>query len=679
MKLRKYISILTVLLVGLYGCSDDLDKVTYHPGDAKPSEFAPVKGDYDLDKEGAENIVDTFKWGKMDFGYNAAVTYTVEIDLAGKNFENPKVVTSTPKLETEILNKSLNTAMVELQRVYGFIHGVAQDIEIRIKGSISESAQPVFSNIHQAKVVSYFTYPKVWVIGDYNGWNFSLAQFLFGFDEDQKDLYSAWIGFDGKASNGFKITDSAGWGNGNWGLKDENKDKEVPELKLFNDGGSQNIEVYSKNFYKFSFNKASETLVKIASMDSFGIAGSAVKGADVQFAFDGTEQEFFTTTTLEKGEIYFRADGKDGDLTYGKGSAEGQLAAGNKGIAVEAGVYVIRVNINDDNNLNYSIEEGEALNPDKITPAEFIDLGDITLNASAKTTITWSAADFGGQTPTAVTYILQMALDTEFTQAIDLVTTKELSYTTTGTDLLAKINELKADAQLGDAVKLNWRVVSQVMSLDNVFTSEVVTNQVAVKEDPAFPENLYMIGDAFGSWDWASEGVVEMIPVNGQEGKFWTIKYIKAGSPFKWNSKLDWGGDFANLGTSHGFEVKDGNAVVAEDGLYMIFIDMVNDLISIEVPQVHGMGDAFGGWDQGKNPFAVEGATMSATTKADGNLRIYVTNTYAEGIDWWRMELIVRDGIIEYRGNGRDFEDVPVVLANQKVTLDFSNDTGSVQ
>ena len=216
------------------------------------------------------------------------------------------------------------------------------------------------------------------------------------------------------------------------------------------------------------------------------------------------------------------------------------------------------------------------------------------------------------------------------------------------------------------------------MSLDNVFTSEVVTNQVAVKEDPAFPENLYMIGDAFGSWDWASEGVVEMIPVNGQEGKFWTIKYIKAGSPFKWNSKLAWGGDFANLGTSHGFEVKKGNAVVAEDGLYMIFIDMVNDLISIEVPQVHGMGDAFGGWDQGKNPFAVEGATMSATTKADGNLRIYVTNTYAEGIDWWRMELIVRDGIIEYRGNGGDFEDVPV-LANQKVTLDFSNDTGSVQ
>ena len=105
---------------------------------------------------------------------------------------------------------------------------------------------------------------------------------------------------------------------------------------------------------------------------------------------------------------------------------------------------------------------------------------------------------------------------------------------------------------------------------------------------------------------------------------------------------------------------------------------MVNDLISIEVPQVHGMGEAFGGWDLGKNPFAVEGATMSATTKADGNLRIYVTNTYAEGIDWWRMELIVRDGIIEYRGNGAEFKNVPV-LANQKVTLDFSNDTGSVQ
>jgi hypothetical protein len=72
---------------------------------------------------------------------------------------------------------------------------------------------------------------------------------------------------------------------------------------------------------------------------------------------------------------------------------------------------------------------------------------------------------------------------------------------------------------------------------------------------------------------------------------------------------------------------------------------------------------------------------LTATTSADGNLRIYVAAP--EGITgdpaaWWRREFNIFDGKIEYRGAGGDQTAVPVT-ANQTVTLDFNAGTGSIQ
>ena len=679
MKRNKLLSVLSILLLGLVGCSDDLDKITYNPEDASAGDFENIKGAYVLSKENDEEIIDTFKWGKMEFGYPAAVTYTVQVDLVGNNFENAQSVTATSSLSAELLGKALNTSMVALQKIYKFTHGVAQNVEFRVKGSISEGVDAIYTDSREAKVTSYFTYPKVWVIGDYCGWNHGATQFLYGYNDSKKDFFEAWIDFGGKAANGFKITDTAGWGGGNWGLKEgESYDDEAPQVALYNDGGSNNITIYKKNFYKLGFDKDSETLYHIASMNSFGITGSAVEGKDIAMGFDGVTQEFYVTATFIDGEIYFRADEIDGDLNYGKGASDGQLAKGSAGIAVKAGTYEVRVSINNDQNLYYAFEQGEALDPELIKPAVIEPLEDVEMYVSAKTALAWSEVDFGDQKPAAVEYALELSLIADFSLKEQVLKGKDLKFETTGTDLLSLVQKLDATAVLGEVNTLYWRVVASVMGVDNLYTSEVVSHQVTVKEDPAFPEQLYMIGDEFGNWSWTSEEVVTMNPVNGTPGKFWAIKYIEAGKGFKWNSILDWGGDFSSLGTSHGFEVKDGNAYVAESGLYLIFVDMVNDLISVEAPQIFGMGDAFGGWDEGKYPMTVAGKIASIEVTGNGDLRLYAASTYGTGIDWWRMEFVVRNGVIEYRGNSGDLDPV-AVEQGQVVSLDFSTDTGSIE
>jgi hypothetical protein len=190
---------------------------------------------------------------------------------------------------------------------------------------------------------------------------------------------------------------------------------------------------------------------------------------------------------------------------------------------------------------------------------------------------------------------------------------------------------------------------------------------------------LYMIGDEFGGWDWGSNGIVEMTPVNGFEGHFWAVRHISAEKGFKWCPVRAWSGDFYSIGEEIGYTVSGGNAYVAEDGIYMIYVDMENGKIAVEPAKVYGMGPCFGSWDTNMYPFEVNGQTMTRTTSGSGELRIYATSTiFPGGGDWWRMEFVVIEDKIAYRGNGGDQERVQVE-SGQLVRLDFNAGTGTIE
>lgn len=194
-----------------------------------------------------------------------------------------------------------------------------------------------------------------------------------------------------------------------------------------------------------------------------------------------------------------------------------------------------------------------------------------------------------------------------------------------------------------------------------------------------YPSQMYMIGAEFGDWDWNSEEVVEMIPVHSFAGNFWCIRYFNAGKGFKWNSERAWdGGDFTGLNSNNGYYI-DGDCYVETAGLYMVFIDMVNNQIQIEPAKVYGMGTCFGGWDMGTYPFSTDGKTMKITTAAAGELRMYAASDISPiGGDWWKMEFVPIDGNIEYRGKGDDQERINVG-AGKEVVLDFNAGTGIIK
>ena len=209
----------------------------------------------------------------------------------------------------------------------------------------------------------------------------------------------------------------------------------------------------------------------------------------------------------------------------------------------------------------------------------------------------------------------------------------------------------------------------------NKFSVSAVQGEII---KPTYPEELYMTGNEFGNWFSDPAGVVKMVPVNGASGSFWCVRYFTANQGFKWAPQPSWdGGDFSELASKEGYSIKDGNAVVDADGLYMVYIDMVADKIVIEPAKVYGIGNAFGGWDAATYPFTISGNKMTITTTAAGDLRIYAGSSAAT-TDWWTREFNIFNGKIEYRGAGGDQAAVPVA-AGKKVTLDFNAGTGTIE
>lgn len=195
----------------------------------------------------------------------------------------------------------------------------------------------------------------------------------------------------------------------------------------------------------------------------------------------------------------------------------------------------------------------------------------------------------------------------------------------------------------------------------------------------AFPETMYMIGQEFGSWDWASDGIVELVPVHSGEGQFWTVRYFTANQGFKFCSKREWSGDFWGLTTNDGFTESGGNCTVTEDGFYLVHIDLKREMVHVEPARIYGIGDCFGGWDAKMEGalFTANGKTLTTTLANDGELRMYVESDIAD-TDWWTREFIILDGQIVYRGTGDDQQRVSCVKG-QTVTLDPNAGTGTIQ
>lgn len=370
-----------------------------------------------------------------------------------------------------------------------------------------------------------------------------------------------------------------------------------------------------------------------------------------------------------------------------------------------------------------SCENDRDSNPYLQSPSSFVlntpkyTTGVYDLKNTQSIQLTCTQPDYGYTA--ATTYSVQIATKADFAEFATLPTTftsakieanaSEMAVALVG--LLGVESEEDYPEDLFPVyVRLSAKITETLgITLSNIIELPNVKGYFAL--DPmTMPENMYMIGNVAGNWDWSKS--ISMVPVYGTPGKFFAVQYLgKAengeNAKIKFNTVKDWSEgepvgfekgnpDAASITLANLKADGDGNIEVGSPGWYIVVITTEIEgrsykyKVQILEPNVYLQGHANGGageWgaieknlftvpDVSKGPDQqfVSPAFVAVPPAADGVRASIVL----DGHDWWHTEFIIIDGKLEYRGAGGDQNRVSGAVG-QKLYINFTARTGEIK
>jgi hypothetical protein len=324
-----YIGVL-LLLLGVVSCAEE-ELVTISPNPQEPTLVSPTSGtSWTFSEEQTAEMLN-FEFTPADYGFRAAVSYTVQMDLMGNNFETPVDVIASTSSPARLTVGDLNQKLLQM----GLQPEQSESVEFRLKSSVNPGVEDMFSGMVNMQVVPFavqLQFPRLYLPGDYQGWNPANENTII-YSENSDNMYEGYIHVLG--GNGeFKINEGPNWDvnygdNGANGTLDQNGD---------------NINVGSV-FGTFLLRvNMDEKTYQVGPPRKWGIVGDATPGgwdADTPMEFDADENVLVITTDLSVGLFKFRAN-NSWDFNYGENDGDGVLQSGGSDIPVaEAGNYTI--------------------------------------------------------------------------------------------------------------------------------------------------------------------------------------------------------------------------------------------------------------------------------------------------------------------------------------------------
>jgi hypothetical protein len=298
-----------------------------------PTLTSPSAGTNIVLTEATKADLITFTWTAADYGFPAAVTYTVQYDKAGNDFKAPVTIATTGELSASAKVEDLNSAFLGAE----FPDGVITGIEIRVKAYLNDNVADIYSPVVSIGINPYLVtvvYPQLQVPGNYQGWSpADNNTVIFSKLSDKK--YEGYVFFNLENTE-FKYTVGPDWG--------ENYGDDGGNGTLERNGA--NIMAVGAGMYKLNVNLNNFT--HSYTKTDWGLIGSATPGGwdnDSNLEYDGETRMLKITINLVAGEVKFRANdawtinlGDNG----GNGSAEYD---GANIVIAEAGNYTITLDL----------------------------------------------------------------------------------------------------------------------------------------------------------------------------------------------------------------------------------------------------------------------------------------------------------------------------------------------
>lgn len=310
-----------LLAITLGSCEKDEVKAIANTGAVSVPNLIASVSSVVLTKASKDNEAVKFTMGKTDYGFQAAVKYTLQFDVKGKNFAKPKEIS----LEANSLVKSIKgLELNDMALALGLKPDVVSVMQVRTKSEIGSSVTPSYSAPLDISVTPFALIAFVYVPGDYQGWNPSAADSLMSALGDGK--YEGVINFAVKPNSlEYKITPKKEWsvayGDAGGG-------------KVSASAGS-NLKAGSLYSYKLTLNLNDNTLS--SEKFSYGVIGDATPGgwnSDTDMIYNNGKREWSVVISLTGGkELKFRLN-DDWGTNYGDKGADGTLDSGGDNIKV---------------------------------------------------------------------------------------------------------------------------------------------------------------------------------------------------------------------------------------------------------------------------------------------------------------------------------------------------------
>jgi starch-binding outer membrane protein SusE/F len=236
-------------------------------------------------------------WSAMDYTSPTQITYAIQVDKTGDNFDTPTTITTTSSTFASISSDVLNGAAVS-SGLTPFSQG---SLDVRIMSTVAD-LNPAYSNVINYLVTPYTTdLPKLAVPGNHQGWNPPTAPTLSSSAFGATD-YEGFVYLDG----GFKFVGPDASGNFNWGNSDWGDDGSFSGALLLTGESDCNV---TAGYYRVKANTT--TLTYSTELTTWGIVGAATPagwGASTPLTYNSSTKKWEGIVALTAGEFKFRAN-----------------------------------------------------------------------------------------------------------------------------------------------------------------------------------------------------------------------------------------------------------------------------------------------------------------------------------------------------------------------------------
>ncbi|MBK6932310.1 MAG: SusE domain-containing protein [Saprospirales bacterium] len=279
--------IAAALLVGSCGKGGDFTPgPTLNPGDL-PVITSPADSSVFVLKEATGNdVFGPFAWTEADFGFRAAVTYTLELDVAGNNFAAPVTIGTSNSLSLSVTNTKVNNILFGAKGLPG---EEPSDVEVRLACKIHPDVPVVYSQPISLRITPYtvvVVYPQLQVPGSYQGWNPANNNTVI-FSAKSDGRFEGYVYFPDPGAE-FKYTDGPSWDT-NYG--DTGADGTLNK-------GGDNIKLTDAGLYRLNADLNALTHANLKT--DWGLIGSATPtgwDSDTDMIYDAATNSSSVTST----------------------------------------------------------------------------------------------------------------------------------------------------------------------------------------------------------------------------------------------------------------------------------------------------------------------------------------------------------------------------------------------